>query len=112
MEFWRFDHSMIDSSQQLVGQYDYSLIALSIFVMFIASLTVQYICSTIQASDTHIQRDIWIVSAALVMGGGIWSMHFIGMLAFTLPVPIAYDIKNTLLSIPPAILASSFSCCT
>lgn len=108
MEFWRFDHSMIDSSQQLVGQYDYSLIALSIFVMFIASLTVQYICSTIQASDTHIQRDIWIVSAALVMGGGIWSMHFIGMLAFTLPVPIAYDIKNTLLSIPPAILASSF----
>lgn len=35
-------------------------------------------------------------------------MHFIGMLAFTLPVPIAYDIKNTLLSIPPAILASSF----
>ena len=42
-----------------------------------------------------------------VMGLGIWSMHFIGMLAFHLPVPIAYDVPLVVLSVFVAIAASS-----
>jgi diguanylate cyclase len=40
-------------------------------------------------------------------GLGIWSMHFIGMLAFHLPIPLAYDVPLTLLSVALAILSSA-----
>lgn len=43
------------------------------------------------------------------MGTGIWSMHFIGMLAFNLPVPMAYDVGITFLSMLIAIVASGFA---
>ena len=37
------------------------------------------------------------------MGIGIWSMHFVGMLAFHLGVPLAYDVPTTLVSLLPAV---------
>jgi len=43
------------------------------------------------------------------MGVGIWSMHFIGMLAFISPIPLGYDLATTLLSLLIAIIASSFA---
>ena len=43
----------------------------------------------------------------IAMGIGVWAMHFIGMLAFTLPVVVGYDILITLVSMLPAILASA-----
>ncbi len=46
---------------------------------------------------------------ALAMGVGIWSMHFIGMLAFSLPVELGYDISITALSLLVAILSSGFA---
>src|SRR5260370_22524372 len=41
------------------------------------------------------------------MGGGIWSMHYIGMLAVSVPVPVLYDWPTVLLSVIAAILASA-----
>jgi NO-binding membrane sensor protein with MHYT domain len=43
------------------------------------------------------------------MGTGIWSMHFIGMLAFKLPVPMSYSVEITLFSMVIAILVSGFA---
>src|SRR5688572_24795884 len=43
------------------------------------------------------------------MGVGIWSMHFIGMLAFSLPIPLSYDVPMTLGSLAVAILVSGFA---
>jgi diguanylate cyclase len=43
------------------------------------------------------------------MGVGIWSMHFIGMLAFSLPIPLAYDIPTTLASLAIAVVTSGFA---
>jgi NO-binding membrane sensor protein with MHYT domain len=43
------------------------------------------------------------------MGTGIWSMHFIGMLSFELPIPMAYDVRVTLLSLVLAVIASGFA---
>ena len=43
------------------------------------------------------------------MGSGIWSMHFIGMLALHLPIPLSYDIPMTLLSMFFAVVASGFA---
>ena len=49
---------------------------------------------------------IWLVCGALAMGCGIWSVHFVGMLAFSLPVPLGYDLPLTLLSLIFAIAIS------
>ncbi len=51
-------------------------------------------------------RRWWLTAGSAVMGTGIWAMHFTGMLAFSLPVPVAYDSLITLISVIPAILAS------
>src|SRR4029079_17686611 len=51
----------------------------------------------------------WLAGGALAMGCGIWSMHFIGMLAFSLPIPLAYDISMTLGSLVIAVAISGFA---
>ncbi|MGD9788681.1 MAG: MHYT domain-containing protein, partial [Sulfuricellaceae bacterium] len=53
--------------------------------------------------------DYWLVGGAFGMGSGIWAMHFIGMLAFHLPVPLAYDFGITALSALFAVLASGLA---
>src|SRR5438270_4580826 len=40
------------------------------------------------------------------MGGGIWSMHFVAMLAFSMPIPMSYDIGLTVLSLVVAVLVT------
>ena len=52
---------------------------------------------------------IWLAGAALTMGAGIWSMHFVAMLAFELPMPVSYDVGLTVLSLVLAILGTSGS---
>jgi PAS domain S-box-containing protein len=49
----------------------------------------------------------WIAAGAVAMGGGVWSMHFIGMLAYSLPFEVGYDLPLTILSVTPAIAASA-----
>src|ERR1700730_15022393 len=51
-------------------------------------------------------RGVWRLGGAGAMGTGIWSMHYIGMLAFILPIPVAYHWPTVLLSLFAAILAS------
>jgi NO-binding membrane sensor protein with MHYT domain len=50
---------------------------------------------------------VWFACGSIAMGLGFWSMHFIGMPAFHLPIPVAYDVPLTLLSLVPAILSSA-----
>jgi len=51
-------------------------------------------------------RALWLLGGASAMGTGIWSMHYIGMLAFILPIPVAYHWPTVLLSLFAAIFAS------
>ena len=51
-------------------------------------------------------RLAWLAGGATAMGLGIWSMHYIGMLAFSLPVPVSYDWPTVVLSLVAAIFAS------
>src|SRR5713101_4366180 len=51
-------------------------------------------------------RTVWLLGGAGAMGTGIWSMHYIGMLAFILPIPVAYHWPTVLLSLLAAVLAS------
>ncbi|MDE1903133.1 MAG: PAS domain S-box protein [Alphaproteobacteria bacterium] len=86
----------------LNGSYDPMLVLLSMGVATWASFVSLNVASRIWSS-TGWTRIGWIVAAATAMGGGIWAMHFIGMLAFSLPVPIGYSVPITLLSLAIAI---------
>src|SRR5947209_5332868 len=86
----------------VIGTYDPYLVALSILVACMASYTALDLGRHVEAAR-GLARRVWLVAAAITMGGGIWSMHFIGMLAFIMPTPMSYDIGLTILSLVVAI---------
>jgi len=91
----------------MYGYYDPSIVALSVAVAIIASYTALDMASRVSASDSTPRKSwIWLVAGAVSMGTGIWSMHFIGMMSFHLPIQVAFDLPITLLSMIIAIAAS------
>jgi PAS domain S-box-containing protein len=91
----------------VVGAYDPYLVALSISVACLASYTALDLGGRIRDSRRWAKL-AWLATAAIAMGGGIWSMHFIGMLAFVMPMPVSYDLGLTLLSLGVAIGVTGF----
>ena len=92
----------------LEGHYNSALVGLSILVAILASATSLDIAGRIRGAEGGL-RLIWMLAAGTAMGGGIWAMHFVGMLAFSLPVTIGYDVPMTLGSLALAIIATSVS---
>jgi len=90
----------------LVGSYDYTLVALSVLIAMFASYAALDLAGRVTAAGGW-TRAIWLLGGAGAMGIGIWSMHYIGMLAFILPIPVAYHWPTVLLSLIAAILASA-----
>jgi diguanylate cyclase (GGDEF)-like protein len=92
------------------GFYDPGLVALSLAIAIIASYTALDLAGRVSADASSIRKTwAWLVAGAIAMGTGIWSMHFIGMLAFHLPIPVAYDLSITLLSMLIAVLVSGIA---
>src|SRR5437773_3487228 len=89
----------------MTGVYDLRLVALSVVVAAIASYAALDLAGRVSTSKGKASA-AWLLGGALAMSAGIWSMHFIGMLAFSLPVPLAYDIGITILSMLAAVAAS------
>src|SRR5712672_1185791 len=89
----------------VTGTYDPYLVALSVLVASFASYTALGLSGHVRAAQ-GLARRVWLVAAAITMGGGIWSMHFIGMLAFVMPIPMSYDIRLTTLSLLVAIFVT------
>ena len=88
--------------------YNHWLVSLSIVVAILVSYTALRLAARIATSERHGAR-IWLGIGAIAMGVGIWSMHFIGMLAFSLPIPLAYNVPTTLGSLALAIITSGFA---
>src|SRR5690348_1674916 len=105
---WRFlpVYDQIDPTTTHSGGYDIGLVALSIVVATLAAFVALSISGRIVASNSRGARWAWASAGALAMGGGIWSMHFIGMLAFSLPCGVTYAPVGTVLSMIPGIIAS------
>ncbi|HSI45708.1 MAG TPA: MHYT domain-containing protein [Methylophilus sp.] len=82
----------------LISQYQIPLVIISILVAIFASYFAISLAETITKLHGNTAR-WWIAGGALAMGTGIWAMHFIGMLAFRLPIPIGYDLGITFLSL-------------
>ncbi|MEG0471246.1 MAG: EAL domain-containing protein [Solibacillus sp.] len=87
------------------GVYSIPLVLLSFVIAFWASYTALFINRRMQKNG-FFHKNIWLALASLAMGLGIWSMHFIGMSAFKLPIHMEYDIGLTMLSVIPSIIAS------
>jgi diguanylate cyclase len=90
----------------LNGHYEAPLVLLSVLVAILASYTALSLAERISKSPVNAAR-WWIAGGAFAMGTGIWAMHFVGMLAFRLPIPLGYDLGITLLSwlLPIAVSA-------
>src|SRR3954469_18403216 len=89
----------------LTGSFDLAFVGFSILVAMLASYAALDLTGRV-TSSTDWARLGWLLGGATVMGLGIWSMHFVGMLAFHLPIAIAYDVPLMLLSVLVAIGAS------
>jgi len=93
----------------LIGIYSGGLVLVSLFVAMFASYTALDMAGRITASQTRSAAYSWLGGGSFAMGLGIWSMHFIGMLAYKLPVPMGYDVRITSLSLLIAIASSGFA---
>ncbi|MFK5599811.1 MHYT domain-containing protein [Methylobacterium sp. HMF5984] len=82
-----------------LGTHDSTLVAISILIAAAASYTALDLAARMRATTGWPSR-AWLAAAAVAMGGGIWSMHFVAMLAFSLPgLEVGYDLRLTLLSL-------------
>ncbi len=99
---------MTSSDMVLVGSYDYRLVALSVLIAILASYAALDLAGRVTSAQGK-ARLLWLNGRAIAMGFGIWSMHYIGMLAFRLPIPVQYDWPTVLLSLVAAIVASGIA---
>jgi diguanylate cyclase len=92
----------------LTGAYNGWLVAASLLMAMLASYTALDMAGRVDPSHGRAARWWWGGGSA-AMGIGIWSMHFLGMLAFRLPIRMGYDPAITLLSLLIAIASSAFA---
>ena len=106
----------------MTGTYNIVLVALSFAIAIVASYTALDLAGRLQFTRTSTvavpkatqsslkwRRLFWLLGGAVAMGTGIWSMHFVAMLAFVLPQPVNYNVWVTLFSLLCAISASGIA---
>ncbi|MCC8396003.1 hypothetical protein LJ656_25790 [Paraburkholderia sp. MMS20-SJTR3] len=89
--------------------YNLWLVAVSVLIATLASYTALDLADRISLLAYARTRQLWLAGGALAMGVGIWSMHFIGMLSFSLNIPVGYDLRITLYSLFIAVWVSWFA---
>ncbi|HTU68264.1 MAG TPA: MHYT domain-containing protein [Steroidobacteraceae bacterium] len=87
--------------------YNPWLVALSIVVAMVVAYTALKLVARV-ADEGRDGNRVWLIGGALAMGIGIWSMHFIGMLAYSVDIPLRYDIWRTVVSLIIAMVTSGF----
>jgi PAS domain S-box-containing protein len=84
------------------------LVTLSIIIAVLASYTALFLVSKVASSAARVAR-LWLIGGTVAMGIGIWATHFVGMMAFSIGVPLRYDVAATLASLGIAILNSGLA---
>ncbi|OCS46852.1 putative bifunctional diguanylate cyclase/phosphodiesterase [Ralstonia pickettii] len=92
----------------LASSYNPLLVLLSLFVAILASYTALDMAGRVVTAQGRAAL-WWLIGGASAMGLGIWSMHFVGMLALNLPIPVGYDVGITLTSLAIGIGAAIFA---
>lgn len=93
----------------ITGSYSYKLVALSYLIAVLASYVALDLAGRLRAERNKQIQYYWLIGGAFTMGAGIWSMHFIGMLAFVMPMPMSYELTWTISSLFVAMLASGIA---
>ncbi len=93
----------------LIGSYTPWLVIVSFLVAVLASFTALDMASRVTTAATRRTTWLWLIGGGCAMGLGIWSMHFIGMLAFRLPIPLGYALGLTTVSLLAAMASSIFA---
>jgi diguanylate cyclase (GGDEF)-like protein/PAS domain S-box-containing protein len=90
----------------MICTYDYWLVGLSVVLAMFSAYAALDLAGRVTAARGWV-RSVWLASGAAAMGLGIWAMHYIGMLALNLPVPVLYDYPTVVLSLLAAIGSSA-----
>src|SRR3569623_743275 len=94
--------------QGMHGTHSIPLVWLSLVIAVCASYTALTLAGRVSVARGR-ARIAWLLGGSVAMGTGIWSMHFVAMLAFHLPVEISYDVPLVALSFLVAVAASAFA---
>ncbi|MAN79534.1 MAG: hypothetical protein CMF64_03970 [Magnetovibrio sp.] len=105
----RFFAIDVDPTVVLSASYDPVLVFLSFFIATLAGFSFIHLLHRIAEHEDSPRRHLWMAGGALIMGLGIWAMHFVGMLAYQLPIEMSYDPLVTMGSAVPAVLASAWN---
>lgn len=113
-QFWQpfidyfFDYGQ--STLPLVdGEQHLGLVLLSFVVALLGSYTSLLTLVRANSYRQPLYRHGWLLVSAIIAGLAVWSMHFIGMLAFIIPLAIEHHVGITIVSVVPAILANWFA---
>ena len=90
----------------MTGSQNYALVAVSVLVAAFTSYTALDISARIRLSTDAVKRLSWLVGGTFAIATGLWATHILGMLAFTLPFPVAQGTWITLKSFGLALLVS------
>ena len=89
----------------IYGSYDPLLVATSVLLAIFTSYMALQNMSLAEHLNQSLKKNLAFATAGISMGGGVWSMHFIGMLAFDLCTPVDYNWGLTFLSMLPSVVA-------
>jgi signal transduction histidine kinase/CheY-like chemotaxis protein len=92
----------------LLGTHNLYLSLISYLMIVVASYTTLEL-SNCARDNLDQSKKYWVIACGIVLGGGVWSMHFIAMLAYKLPIPVTYNPWLTTLSLFLVILPSGFA---
>jgi PAS domain S-box-containing protein len=92
----------------IAGTYNASLVTLSVAIAIVASYAAFNLAERVSVSGGQ-RRWAWLTSGAIAMGFAIWSMHYVGMLAFVLPVPVLYHVPTVILSLGAAVAGAAIA---
>lgn len=95
-----------DGTDFVTGSYHIGLVLLSMLVPICLSMMALHTANIAQHTNNKRYRHVAIAMGGLALGSGIWAMHFIGMMAFVLPVPVSYDVQITIISLFPGWAAA------
>lgn len=87
------------------GNYNLYIVALSIVIAVLASYSALTVVGKVSYSDGR-ARLFWLAVGSIVMGSGVWSMHFIGMLSFNMGMQMHYDFRLTIISMAASVFSA------
>ena len=95
-----------EQARLIEGVYNLPLVLLSLIVAIFASFMAFNVAGQAAVTEEKSRKNILLGTGSLALGGGIWSMHFLGMTAFDLCLPVDYNVSITALSALPGIAAA------